>query len=305
MKLENLTSSEIELVQRDSHDLWSGGVSLEARILKVHALLSYPDRPFRYLGLKSGDFVHCSAKIYECEAQLHDAPLRLLGVGALFTDPKKRGQGIASQMVREIANLARVGGYHGAYLWSDIGVDFYRSLEFHEIPIRQVSYKVHVDEKLLKDIVVSPTMVEDIRNLAELHKLATKDKEFKITRRANRWNFWRVINSSVDFKVTYQNNFVGYFTAAQNTNMEYYWLEEAFALPGNENLLANAIADRAAYHGKNMIRGWDWFHTIFPDPPLKVTPVTKPIPMVKLFSVSDQEKFATATKHYLSSVDHF
>jgi len=303
--LENLNNQEVEVVQRDTHDLWSGGSSLEARILKVQALLNYPDRPLRCIGLKNNGLIYCSAKIYDCDAVLEGDAIRILGVGSLFTRPEMRNQGYARKMMHEISNLAKVGGYKGVWLWSDIGSEFYQTMDFETMPIRRVSYQVENTSELPEGVVVAPAQVEDALEINDLFRSAIQDFPFRVIRKANCWNFWRLLNRSVDFKITLKKELIGYFTASQDITRDYYWIDECFANPGREEIVKNAILDRANYHGKSFICGWNSIRSVFSESPFKDTIVTKPIPMVKLFAVIDRDRFSSIQKHYLSSVDHF
>src|SRR4030088_1968707 len=117
--------------------LWGGGLAEEAFVAFQRRLASSPEAAGRYrmFGLfpRGGADLLSGVKAYDLAGAFEGAPLRILGIGAVFTPPGLRGRGYAARMLN--AALARYGdeGADAALLFSDIGAEYYRRLGFHAL----------------------------------------------------------------------------------------------------------------------------------------------------------------------------
>jgi GNAT superfamily N-acetyltransferase len=65
-----------------------------------------------------------SAKRYLLDARLDGRDIRVLGIGAVFTQPEDRGRGYATRMLELLMDEARASGAAAAMLFSEIGTAF-------------------------------------------------------------------------------------------------------------------------------------------------------------------------------------
>ena len=126
------------------HSLWGEGRSLDAHIernLEALERLSF-ENSLRLVGLTDakGAIGSCM-KWYTFERTLPSAqvPERVLGIGALFTQPSLRGAGLAARLLSESMEQARATGYGMALLFSEIQPEYYEGLGFVRLPCEEFS----------------------------------------------------------------------------------------------------------------------------------------------------------------------
>jgi len=88
-----------------------------------------------------------SAKLYTLEASLDGRPLRIAGIGALFTAPAHRGRGHARALVERLLERAAGEGATVALLFSIIGARYYAALGFEPIATPDLSMRVIEDTR--------------------------------------------------------------------------------------------------------------------------------------------------------------
>ena len=69
-----------------------------------------------------------SAKLYTLDGIAHGRPLRIAGIGALFTAPAHRRRGHARALVEHLLERSAEEGATVALLFSIIGTDYYAGL---------------------------------------------------------------------------------------------------------------------------------------------------------------------------------
>src|SRR4029077_10325180 len=74
--------------------------------------------------------VLASAKLYLFDATLDARPVRVAGIGAVFTPPARRGRGAARALMDRMLERAAADGADIALLFSEIGADYYARLGF-------------------------------------------------------------------------------------------------------------------------------------------------------------------------------
>ena len=91
--------------------------------------------------------VLASAKLYTLDASLHGRPLRIAGIGALFTAPAHRGRGHARALVERLLERSAGEGATVALLFSIIGADSYAGRGFEPIATPDLSLRVIEDTR--------------------------------------------------------------------------------------------------------------------------------------------------------------
>ncbi len=124
--------------------LWANGRAYDTYVSQTLALArtAYGKRHYRTLGMRALDgTIAASFKRYERTALLGNAKLRAIGLGAVFTRPESRGQGLASAMCAMALDQGRAEGCDFAYLFSDIHPQFYAAIGFVQAPSRIFSIR--------------------------------------------------------------------------------------------------------------------------------------------------------------------
>src|SRR5262249_1233931 len=99
------------------------------------------------VALVEGTTVVASAKRYRFDATLDGAPLRVIGLGAIFTNPLMRGRGAAGELIERLLETASAEGYQLALLSSAIGAAFYARHGFTAIPAHDREWRVAESER--------------------------------------------------------------------------------------------------------------------------------------------------------------
>ncbi len=85
------------------------------------------------VGLVRDEEVLVSAKRYLFDASSDGRPLKVLGIGAVFTPEHGRGQGLAPALIEAMIDDARSCGCEAALLFSEIGAEYYARRGFQEV----------------------------------------------------------------------------------------------------------------------------------------------------------------------------
>src|SRR6266496_4384873 len=139
----------LQQVLDHSHPWWHDGLSRAAYGRYYAAQLATPwgRGHLQRLALVDRGEVLASAKLYTFDAILDAAPVRIAGIGALFTAPSHRGRGHARAIVERLLERAAADGAGLALLFSIIGADYYAHLGFEAIPTPNLSLRVIEDSR--------------------------------------------------------------------------------------------------------------------------------------------------------------
>lgn len=139
--LRDLTSDERAAYFRGIQPIWGGGLDEGRFQLFQSRLADAPESAGRYrlLGWFEGTRLVSGMKAYELGGACAGRPLRLLGIGAVFTPPELRRHGYAGAMLRAVMDEYRGRGAHAAVLFSDIDVRYYQRLGFRALESRECS----------------------------------------------------------------------------------------------------------------------------------------------------------------------
>ena len=126
----------LDRILDDTHSIWSDGLTRSAygRFFAAQIATPWGRTHLRRFALVDGDEVPASAKLYVFDAVLDGAPIRVAGLGAVFTSPAARGRGAARDLIEQLLERAGGEGADLALLFSEIGPDYYARLGFEVIP---------------------------------------------------------------------------------------------------------------------------------------------------------------------------
>jgi len=91
--------------------------------------------------------VLASAKEYRLDAVLDGAQIRVLGIGAVFTQPPHRGRGHARALLERLLDRASADGCDLALLFSEIDPGYYARLGFAPLETREAQLRVREDAR--------------------------------------------------------------------------------------------------------------------------------------------------------------
>jgi predicted N-acetyltransferase YhbS len=133
----------------ETHKIWSEGLTPAAyqRYYTAQLATSWGGRGLRRYALVDGSRVLASAKLYTFDAVLDGAPIRVAGLGAVFTQPEYRGRGAARDLIARLLEHAAADAVDLALLFSEIGPDYYARLGFDAIPTSVETVRVTESER--------------------------------------------------------------------------------------------------------------------------------------------------------------
>ena len=137
--LPRLDARQVAEATRQNHAMWGGGRTRSDYAAHVaEQLETAGPELLRYVGLvdREGRLVGSSKRYALLLRDAGGAPLRTVGIGAVFTAPEARGKGVASEMVGAMLEEARGLGYAAGLLYSDIEPAYYERLGFVALPAR-------------------------------------------------------------------------------------------------------------------------------------------------------------------------
>ena len=133
--LRQLTDRERDDYFRGVQPIWGGGLNPERFISFQRRLADSREAGQRYhlLGLFDGERILSAMKSYDLSGSYAGAPLRVFGIGAVFTPPALRRRGHARRMLELALAEHRSRGFDAAVLFSDIGAEYYERLGFRAL----------------------------------------------------------------------------------------------------------------------------------------------------------------------------
>jgi GNAT superfamily N-acetyltransferase len=127
-----------------TYPIWGEGLSRDAyeKWNRAQTETIWGRANLRRVALLDGGRVLSSAKQYDLEALTGGRRIRVLGIGAVFTDPSLRGQGHAAALIDAMIADARARGSELALLFSEIGASYYERLGCAVVPQRVPTIEV-------------------------------------------------------------------------------------------------------------------------------------------------------------------
>ncbi len=283
-----------------SHELWSGGKTLDERLARLAAFENEYPGALRHVGLVSpSGGVVSSAKLYSCSIAIKGTVIPLVGLGAVFTDPEYRNRGYAAQMIRQCISEAEHDAKGGVMLWSDIGAPYYEKLGFVRLPLVRQRYAV---ASTGQDFLMRFATSKDRSKMTNLFGRQISPLIVTCLRPLEVWDFYRQLNGAKDYIVEDPSGrFAGYFSAAAYG--DYLWVDEALAEPQGGERVWSAIVKLAIDSNVKNIQSWCQPFGVLPIPEMMVQ-VQKPLPMIRLFKQSLPSHLKPTTS-FFGSLDHY
>jgi GNAT superfamily N-acetyltransferase len=167
----------------DTYPVWNDGLDREryGRFWDAQLLTAWGSAHLDRVALLDDDAVVCSAKRYDLSARIDGRIRRVLGIGAVFTSPGRRGSGVATQLLESVLEAAEAEGYEYAMLFSEIGPAFYEKLDFVPIPVIESQLEV-IRKGGTPAMLVRAGDDRDIPSIAEMSARRSEGARFALDR---------------------------------------------------------------------------------------------------------------------------
>jgi GNAT superfamily N-acetyltransferase len=151
-----------------SYEIWNDGLSKPAygRWWSAQLRTAWGGSHLRRTALVDGPTVLASAKEYWFDAVLDARPIRVIGIGAVFTQPAHRGKGAAATLIEQLLDRAAGQGADLALLFSEIGPHYYARLGFTALTTSDL--ELHVTESTRHGAPATLVRAGDDRDLAAI-----------------------------------------------------------------------------------------------------------------------------------------
>lgn len=154
----------------ETYPIWNEGLSRDGygRWNTIQMRSGWGINHLRRVALIDGDTLLASAKWYDLDARLDGQPIRILGIGAVFTPESQRGKGHAAALMRRMMDEAAREGYGAAVLFSEIGATYYERMGFTAIARETLTLDV-IQKKGAPASLVRAGDETDLKHLSALH----------------------------------------------------------------------------------------------------------------------------------------
>jgi GNAT superfamily N-acetyltransferase len=158
----------LERVLDATYETWHEGLSRRAygQYYAAQCATLWGRTHLDRVALTEGGAVVASAKRYRFDATFDSRPLKVLGLGAIFTDPDHRGRGAARELVERLVESAAVSGVDLVLLFSEIGTDYYARLGFTALATHDL--ELRVTESARRGAPMTMVRGGDERDLADV-----------------------------------------------------------------------------------------------------------------------------------------
>lgn len=131
------TGDYLRQILDDTFLIWNDGLDRDryARFWDAQRLTAWGASHLDRVALVEDGALISSAKRYDLSARIEGRIRRVLGIGAVFTPPEKRGHGASARLITAMLEAAEAEGYEYAMLFSEIDPAFYQRLDFVPIPV--------------------------------------------------------------------------------------------------------------------------------------------------------------------------
>jgi predicted N-acetyltransferase YhbS len=142
--LEAAEGPLLEQILAATYEIWNEGLTADAyrRWWTAQRATPWGARHLRRTALVDAGRVLASTKEYWFEATLNRRSTKVIGLGAVFTQPDSRGRGFARDLIQRVLERARGEGAELALLFSEIGPAYYEALGFTVVPTADLELRV-------------------------------------------------------------------------------------------------------------------------------------------------------------------
>ncbi|MGH9172788.1 MAG: GNAT family N-acetyltransferase, partial [Vicinamibacterales bacterium] len=177
------TGPYLDQILRESFPIWGDGLGAGqyARFWEAQLRTPWGSTHLDRVALVEDGSVTSSAKRYDLSARIEGRIRRVLGIGAVFTSPRRRGRGGARRLMQMVLDRAVAEGYEHAMLFSEIDPAFYEQLEFVPVPLLESRLAV-TRGKGAPAVLLRAGDDRDIPSIAEMSALRAESARLALDR---------------------------------------------------------------------------------------------------------------------------
>jgi GNAT superfamily N-acetyltransferase len=182
------TGELLERILNDTFPIWGEGLDRAAYGKYNRAQLAAPwgSTHIRRVALVENGRLLATAKRYDLTGRIEGGPVRILGLGAVFTPVAERGHGHAATLLRRLMDDAAAEGFGLALLFSDIDPRYYEHLGFRQLPVNQVALSVRPGKHLGTPMIpLRSGDFGDLASLVEMNAAQSAGCRFSLVRDAD------------------------------------------------------------------------------------------------------------------------
>jgi predicted N-acetyltransferase YhbS len=177
------TGDYLQQILNESFPIWNDGLDREryARFWDAQRLTTWGSTHLDRVALVEHGEVMSSAKRYDLSARIEGRIRRVLGIGAVFTSPARRGRGSAARLLELMLDAAEAEGFEYAMLFSEIDPAFYERLDFVPVPVLESRIQVTLKGGT-PAVLVRSADDRDIASVAEMSARRAEGARFALDR---------------------------------------------------------------------------------------------------------------------------
>ena len=182
MQLVPADGALLQQILDESHGIWSDGLSLRgyAQYNAAQRRTAWGARHLRRVALVDDHRnLLSSAKCYDLRIRLDGQTRAAVGIGAVYTPIRQRGQGYAPAIIERLIESARAEGAELAVLFTEIGTAYYERMGFTPVALHQVLLSV-VEKPGAPMVLVRAAEDRDIPAVAALAAGMQGDHRFSL-----------------------------------------------------------------------------------------------------------------------------
>jgi len=168
-----------------THEIWNEGLDRQAysRYYTAQLATAWGKGRLSRTALVEEGSVLASAKEYRFDAVLDDRPIRVIGIGAVFTQPLHRRRGHARDLLERLLERAAADGFDLALLFSEIDPDYYARLGFSRVETRELLLRVKEDNRRgAPATLVRAGEDRDLADIAAMNAIRAEPFRFHLNR---------------------------------------------------------------------------------------------------------------------------
>ena len=181
------TGDLLEQILDETFPIWGEGLDRAGYGKYNRAQLATPwgSTHLRRVAFVDDGRLLATAKRYDLAARVDGEPVRMLGLGAVFTPESERGHGHGATLLRRLLDDAAVEGFGLALLFSEIDPRYYEHLGFRRLPVDQVALSVRPGTRAGTPMIPMRSGDSgDLRAVAEMNATQAAGHRFSLTRDA-------------------------------------------------------------------------------------------------------------------------
>jgi len=177
------TGEYLEQILKETYPVWNDGLAPEryARFWEAQLRTPWGSTHLDRVALVEAGRVVCSAKRYDLGARIEGRIRRVVGIGAVFTPPDKRGLGLARRLLETLLETAEAEGFEYAMLFSEIDPSFYQRIDFVPVPVLESRLEVKVKGGS-PAVLVRAGEDRDVPSVAEMSARRAEGARFALDR---------------------------------------------------------------------------------------------------------------------------